>query len=210
MTTIYIIRHGESTHNAGIFKGEKLHEIPLTETGKKQAEKVAQKLKNIHFDVIFSSHYVRAQETAKIIANSIKLEHKVSSTIHERIFGDNYYKNRETVRAKMKEIFKKFSDKEKLQYKYSQDMESSQQGTERLMTFIKKVTDEYAGKTIMIVCHGNIMRSLLNLLGWCKFDELPERAIENTGYIRLETNGTKLLVTETFGVYKQTGVERIT
>jgi len=43
-----------------------------------------------------------------------------------------------------------------------------------------------------------------------KFDELPERAIENTGYIRLETNGTKLLVTETFGVYKQTGVERIT
>lgn len=210
MTTIYIIRHGESTHNAGIFKGEKPHEIPLTETGEKQAERIANKLKRIHFDVIFSSHYVRAQETAKIIANTKKLKHKVSSTIHERIFGENYYKNRDIMRAEMKEIFKKLSDKEKLQYKHTQDMESSQEGAERLLTFLKKVAIEYPEKTVAVICHGNIMRSLLNLLGWCKFDELPERAIENTGYIKLETNGTNLSITETFGVHKQTGVERIT
>ena len=43
-----------------------------------------------------------------------------------------------------------------------------------------------------------------------KFDELPEQAIENTGFIKLEVNATKLSVTETFGVHKQTGVERIT
>lgn len=210
MTTIYIVRHGESTHNAGIFKGEKPHEIPLTETGKKQAKTIAQKLKHIHFDVIFSSHYVRAKETAKIIANTRKLKHKISNTIHERIFGENYYKNRDTVRAQMREIFRQLNDKEKLQYKHTQDMESSQEGAERLLNFVNKVAIKYVGKTILIVSHGNVMRSFLNLVDWCKFDELPERAIENTGYIKLETNGTNLFVTETLGVNKQTGVERIT
>lgn len=61
MKTIYIIRHAESLANSG---GRSLpdREIPLSETGQKQAENLIARLPAI--PCIFTSEFLRTQQTA--------------------------------------------------------------------------------------------------------------------------------------------------
>src|SRR5215469_10919114 len=79
VTTIYILRHGESAYNALTTEDHYVPGqwgpggAPLTEKGKKEAKMRAESLKHIHFDAIFSSDVTRAIETAKIL----KLERKL-------------------------------------------------------------------------------------------------------------------------------------
>lgn len=68
---LYLVRHGESLANK-----EEFHhtpETPLSEDGIKQAEVVAERLKNIEIDFIYSSPQERAKQTAEIISKQKNL-----------------------------------------------------------------------------------------------------------------------------------------
>ena len=52
------------------------------------------------------------------------------------------------------------------------------------------------------------MRSLLTHHWYVKYDQLPNGAIENAGYFKLETDGADFLVKEISGVNIQEGVLR--
>lgn len=68
MTTIYLIRHGESQANEqNLFIGHT--DLALTELGRKQAQITADYLKNIKPDVIYSSDLQRAYCTAQATAS---------------------------------------------------------------------------------------------------------------------------------------------
>ena len=68
-TLVYFVRHGQTAANAGsIIQGHT--DVPLDETGLKQADIVAKRLSNTHFDVIYSSDLSRALVTAKKISGS--------------------------------------------------------------------------------------------------------------------------------------------
>ena len=63
---IYFIRHGESEGNLnGTHAG--WAPIDLTETGRRQAERARELIKDINMDAVFVSDVKRAQQTAKII-----------------------------------------------------------------------------------------------------------------------------------------------
>lgn len=80
---IYVLRHGQTDYNVqGKFQGQV--DIPINETGKKQAKQIAQELKNITFDVIFSSPLKRSIQTAKIVTNSDII---IDNRLIERSFG---------------------------------------------------------------------------------------------------------------------------
>ncbi len=64
---IYIIRHGQTELNIrNALQGRSDH--PLNETGIRQAEEAAKRLKGISFDIVYSSPLIRAVQTAKILA----------------------------------------------------------------------------------------------------------------------------------------------
>lgn len=66
MTTFYVIRHGETKANkAGILQGHL--DVPLSETGRRQARAVAEALSGVRFDAVYSSDLSRARETAEAI-----------------------------------------------------------------------------------------------------------------------------------------------
>jgi broad specificity phosphatase PhoE len=63
---IFLIRHGNTEFNKKkIFRG--YFDVPLDDTGIKQAEKTGDFLKDIKFDSIYSSPLARAYKTAEII-----------------------------------------------------------------------------------------------------------------------------------------------
>ncbi len=70
MKTVYLVRHGESEGNVGLyFQG--IDNSPLTERGKEQARFVATRCMNLPVDVMISSPALRTKETAEMISSAI-------------------------------------------------------------------------------------------------------------------------------------------
>lgn len=68
MTTLYLVRHGETVDNAShIMQGQTQGE--LNEEGRKQASVVADEMSGMHIDAFISSDLKRAYDTCKIIAS---------------------------------------------------------------------------------------------------------------------------------------------
>lgn len=72
MTTLLLIRHGQTDWNLeGRYSGQS--DVPLNETGHKQAQNVAERLRGERIDAFYSSDLVRAYKTAETIAQAHNL-----------------------------------------------------------------------------------------------------------------------------------------
>lgn len=208
-TTIYIVRHGQSESNINIdnpaaveisygIKGS-----PLSPNGIKQAEMIAEKLKQVHFDAIFSSNLQRAQKTAEIIGQGRNLTILSKNTIREMYHGSFYWSKPKAIRLQLESALADLNDEERFIYKYSPDGESAKEATDRFLKFLSEIIPLYRNKTVLVVNHGAMMRMLLIYIGWARFEELPSHSITNTGYFVLETDGNKYNVKETYGITKK-------
>lgn len=87
MTTLLIVRHGETEENVSrILQGH----LPgkLTARGIQQAEALAQALKGETFDVLLTSDLARARRTASIIGKVLALKPIEDSRLRERDWGE--------------------------------------------------------------------------------------------------------------------------
>ena len=215
-TTIYIVRHGQSFFNATLdldsIERDGEQGARLTPTGQEQVKKLAQELKNINFAAIFSSDLARAKETAEAVALEKKIAVETTKAIRERDIVRYAvklgYKSLEEIENRLKKDLEKLDEEAKMNNKHTPEMESPNEGATRLLTFIREVAVAYNGQTIMIVCHSNIMRCLLNHLGYAKFDELPRNSVQNTAYFVLESDGVDFSIKETRGIKKIYGETR--
>ena len=79
---IYFVRHGESELNIG--NREQGAGGSLSDLGRRQAEFVSKRFTNIPIDIVVTSPYPRAKETAGIISSRIKTEFVDSEFLTER------------------------------------------------------------------------------------------------------------------------------
>ena len=84
-------------------------------------------------------------------------------------------------------------------------MESDEEVVERFTSFLKSTAEQYPGKTILVVAHGNMMRTLLVHLGFAKLKELQHGTVKNTGYFVLTVAGDTFKVKKTVGIEKKEG-----
>jgi len=87
MVKLILIRHAESIANAqGITQGQKIDE-PLSDMGKLQAKKLANRLKKEDIKCIYSSDSKRAihtaEEISKVINTNIKLDKRLREKDHK-------------------------------------------------------------------------------------------------------------------------------
>jgi phosphohistidine phosphatase len=80
---LYIIRHAIAA-DEGTSDYESDSQRPLTDKGRKKMRQIAKGLRNlgVEFDLILSSPYVRARETAEVLADVFKMKKKIA-------FSDN-------------------------------------------------------------------------------------------------------------------------
>ncbi len=87
MTSIYLVRHGQTAWNKEeIFRGRT--NVPLDETGFRQAELAGDFLKDVQIDAIYSSPLSRALQTAERIAKPHGLPVQVLEGFIDMSFGN--------------------------------------------------------------------------------------------------------------------------
>lgn len=85
-TRVVAIRHGETAWNAqGRIQGQL--DLPLNETGRWQAERLAQALSDEGIEFIYASDLSRASATAQAVAARTGLDVRLDAGLRERAFG---------------------------------------------------------------------------------------------------------------------------
>ncbi len=158
-THLYFLRHAESEAKArGIVQGVGL-DIPLTDVGFAQAKEAANVLRGFSFDQIFSSTAERAKDTAAAIRVSHEsVPYKEIFELHERSKGRGEGLLREEFKKRYPEIEEAWSREEDPR---PVDGESFEDVKARAMPIIQKHLAEHAGKNLLYITHGNLIRVVL-------------------------------------------------
>ncbi|CUB52472.1 phosphoglycerate mutase [Bacillus thuringiensis serovar pingluonsis] len=151
MTEICLVRHGQTDWNfQEIIQGRE--DIPLNEVGKKQASQSAAALQAEAWDVIISSPLIRAQETAKEIAEATGLQSiLLDERFVERNFGEASGKPVATVRELIAEG-------------KVEGMEQDEEIVARCFAAVKDVAETHSGKRIIIVAHSHAIKAILHAI----------------------------------------------
>ena len=146
---IYVVRHGEVQSNINkIISGS--NDEKLTEKGINQALKIKEKLKNISFDCIFCSPVLRAKQTANIIAPNSNIIY--DKRLEERNPGYMLgHKRKEINQEEWNSLEKEIT---------IYNSESLLAGINRTKSFINDIKKQYNNKTILIVTHMFICKSI--------------------------------------------------
>jgi 2,3-bisphosphoglycerate-dependent phosphoglycerate mutase len=184
---LYLVRHGQSEWNKqNLFTG--WVDIPLSQEGIAEALKVGDILKNINFDVVFTSNLIRAEMTAMLLLMKNKWQ-KVPYRVHEQ-GGDFYQIHDQAILEKMlpiyqsptlnermygklqgmnKDVARKNYGEEQVQlWRRSYDLsppsgESLEMTKKRCLPYFESHILPYVkkGQTVLIVAHGNSLRSII-------------------------------------------------
>lgn len=158
---IYVVRHGQTDYNIKkVFQGH--IDIPLNETGEKQAQETASKFRNIEVDMILVSPLQRTLQTAKPISQITGVPITIEERLIERSFGDmEGHQNREDWNIKMMLDYEKNYDIE--------NIEPIQSLFKRVYDFLDEITEKYKDKNLVLVTHGAVSQPIE-----CYFNGMPE------------------------------------
>ena len=154
---IYLTRHGQTNLNkARLMQG--LTDEPLNETGLAQARAMREKIGDVHFDAVYASPLNRAVMTGAIIGGVDPSEVITDPRIIEADFG--VYEKRKyyllgpkmTLYWTLPEIFPA-----------PKSVETTASLRERSSSFLRELEEKNYG-TVLIACHGGIMRALAGYL----------------------------------------------
>ncbi len=159
-TKVCIIRHGETDWNKeGRLQGHT--DIPLNDTGRKQALAMASNAVHFNFDALYSSDLMRAIETAKALAQYEHLELKMLTKLRERHFGFLQGLCKSELPETHPEAFALYD---------SRDVHHKFETGESLLEFNKRVIDvfndlvkHHSNQQIAVVCHAGLLDSMRRL-----------------------------------------------
>ncbi len=168
-TTLYLIRHGQSIANRNrCFLGH--GDLDLTEIGFLQAKNVAEHLKNVPVDTIYSSDLQRAYHTALPSAEQRGMEVIKDPLLREINGGE--WENRPYDELLLRESFQRWMENDP--DAFCDGGESVKALRERISKRIGELAEENLGKTIFIFSHGTPIRSMKIL-----WDEIPLEESQN-------------------------------
>lgn len=153
---IMIVRHARTTRNEKDISQSQKGGI-LSESGKKQAKLLAERLKNEKIDIIFSSDALRTRQTLREIRKFQKAPVAYDKFLRERRMGNFIGKPMELYRKERNE-----SGLPKWEFK-PRGGESYSDMSKRAEKFIARLKKRKEG-CVLIVSHGGIIRMILGAM----------------------------------------------
>jgi 2,3-bisphosphoglycerate-dependent phosphoglycerate mutase len=174
MATLALLRHGQSLWNQeNRFTG--WIDVPLTEKGRAEARAAGQAMGELRFDVAYTSMLSRAQETLDLAlaGRTVRPPLIRDAALNERHYGDLQGLNKADTAAR-------YGDAQVKVWRRSYDVpppngESLEMTAKRTLPFYDRAIggDLRQGKNVLVVAHGNSIRSII-----MKLDGLsPEQVV---------------------------------
>ncbi|MEG6522394.1 alpha-ribazole phosphatase [Desulfotomaculum sp. 1211_IL3151] len=194
-TKLYLVRHGETEWNAGgRFQGHS--DVPLSNFGRQQAERLALSLKQTKIDAFYSSDLSRAMETAQIIVKEHGTQVNYLPDLREINFGvwegltyDQISQNygNLSVQWRSNPLDTQIPHGEKLQ-----DL------AERCQRAINEIINQHAGENVLVASHGGVIRVIVaNALGF-DLNHFWKLRLDNVSLTVLEYYGQQKAILELF------------
>jgi uncharacterized phosphatase len=151
-TQVGFLRHGQTDWNIN-FLLQGVTDIPMNDTGIEQVRLAASAINKADWDLVLTSPLHRARHTAEIIASETGITEVLEqSLLIERSFGEAEGLSHEQWRAK---------------YSNLDDIpggESRIQLAQRSQMLLDVLASEFAGKRILAVSHGALIRNLISII----------------------------------------------
>ena len=140
MTTLLLVRHGETDWNAdGRLQGQT--DRPLSEFGRRQARQLAEELAGEELDAIYASDLARARETAQIVAERLELPVAFDPDLREKDWGN----------------WEGLTGVERDRVEFVGESTAAHQ--ERTLRALRRIAEQHPdGGRILVVTHGGSMR----------------------------------------------------
>ena len=158
MTRVYLVRHGQTEWNKSLtFRGR--IDIPLNERGHREAEAIAEALKDKKIDAIYTSPLRRSIETAQPTAKFFNLEIRPFQGLIDINYGDWEGLTFDEVKKRYGDQYKKWEERPELVM--FPNGETLDEARERSFRGFKEILRENAGRSILIIPHRVINKVLL-------------------------------------------------
>jgi broad specificity phosphatase PhoE len=169
-------RHAQYTGNIlGINNSDPTKKIPLTATGIQQAFSLGTELKKFKINTIYTSDFLRAQQTAAIINDHFTIPAKIiiDSNLNEFQLGEDF---------EGKPHIEYFSKNIDFINHQLPNKENFSKVLKRLLTFIRSIDKSTDS---LIITHGYLLQGVQYLLGLLTIEEASKgiNLIKNAGHI---------------------------
>ena len=139
MTTLILIRHGETDWNAaGRLQGHT--DRPLSDYGREQARRLAGEIAGEEFDAIYASDLARARETAEIVGAQLNLAVVLDPDLREKNWG----------------TWEGLTSTERLEIELVG--ESTEEHQRRMLEALSRIAAKHPRGRVIVVTHGGSMR----------------------------------------------------
>jgi broad specificity phosphatase PhoE len=139
MTKLLLVRHGETDWNAeGKLQGHT--DRPLNDFGRRQAQKLADRLAGEDIAAIYASDLARARETAEIVGARLGLPVAVDADLREKNWGS----------------WEGLTSDERLNVAF--EGETTEDHRDRTLRAVLRIVERHPDVLVVIVTHGGSLR----------------------------------------------------
>jgi 2,3-bisphosphoglycerate-dependent phosphoglycerate mutase len=176
---LVMVRHGQSQYNLeNRFTGNV--DVDLTDLGREEARKAGEQLKSFHFYLAYTSTLKRAQESLSIILQTLgetAIPIYKDAALNERMYGDLQGLNKADILKQYgEEQFNLWRRSYAVQPPHGESLKDTE--ARALPYFIREIeTQLIVGKNILIVAHGNSLRTIIKNLEHISDEDIPHREL---------------------------------
>jgi len=187
---IIFLRHGQAENNTKRILAGRTEGVPLTKIGIEQAEQIGKYLKPIDISAIYSSPIERANNTAKIVAESNSIDYKLDERLTELDMGKFTCMPYDEIFAKHGNVFLKFYSDDPIISKYN--VETFPHVQKRVMDMLDYTIKKHDQENVLLVTHMDPIKSVIAKVMDLKPLSLFELIIANCSLTIIKHHDEKL------------------
>jgi probable phosphoglycerate mutase len=187
---IIFLRHGQAENNTKRILAGRTEGVPLTKIGIEQAEQIGKYLKPIDISAIYSSPIERANNTAKIVAESNSIDYKLDERLTELDMGKFTRMPYDEIFAKHGNVFLKFYSNDPIISEHN--VETFPHVQKRVMDMLDYTIKKHDQENVLLVTHMDPIKSVIAKVIDLKPLSLFELIIANSSLTIIKHHDEKL------------------
>lgn len=178
-TRIWLVRHGETTFNAGSDRFNGWNDDLLTDRGRRQAASASARLATEPLRAVYSSDLARARDTARIIARPHALDVGVINELREVHYGDWVGQTHQEIAAATPDLYEAW--KKDAEHVRIPGGETFGEALSRSRPILDSLANRHPDSTVAVVSHKSIIRILICSILGMSISRYQQIGMENCG-----------------------------